>query len=67
MCSQNQRVRPGKFMRMPDFLLFAASAWLRPDCRRNCCGVVGVQKELETHQVIWSPRFWGPGNLVQIL
>jgi hypothetical protein len=22
---------------------------VRPDCRRNCCGVVGVQKELETH------------------
>ena len=22
---------------------------VRPDCRRNCCGVVGVQNELETH------------------
>ena len=22
---------------------------VRPDCRRNCCGVVGVQRELETH------------------
>ena len=37
MCSQNQRVRPGKFMRMPDFLLFAASA-----CVQTAGGEIAV-------------------------
>ena len=63
MCSQNQRVRPGKFMRMPDFFIICRQR-VRPDCRRrNCCGVVGVQKELETHDAKekgeWS--WWSHG------
>ena len=37
-------------------------ARVRPDCRRNCCGVAGVQRELETH-VVQRKRASGVGGV----